>query len=61
LVEMQAGAVCLRDGPFPAAPEYLIERYFIDARDLNHALAVAAQMPQLQGSVIEVVPLREYP
>jgi hypothetical protein len=61
LVSMHAGALCMKDGPFPATQEYLIERYFIEARDLNHAIAVAAQMPQVQGGVIEVVPLREMP
>ncbi len=59
LVTQQAGAIAVRDGPLPATQAYLIEHYYIEARDLNHAIAVAAHMPQAQGGVIEVVPLAE--
>jgi hypothetical protein len=61
LVYIQAGALCVTDGPFPTTQEYRIECYFIEARDFNHAIAVAAQMPQALGGVIEIVPLHEMP
>ena len=59
LVHLRAGTLCVSDGPFAATEEYLVERYLVNARDLNHAIAMAAQLPQAQAGMIEVVPLRE--
>jgi hypothetical protein len=47
------------DSPFNQTKEPLIGSFFIDARDLNHAIQVAAKMPQAREGAIEVRPVSE--
>jgi len=51
------GTVSVTDGPFAETKAQLIELFFINARDLNEAIQVAATMPQARGGPIEVRPL----
>src|SRR5262245_48974594 len=45
-VRVQNGKVSVTEGPCAPAKEQLIGLFFIDARDLNEAIRVAAKMPQ---------------
>ncbi len=57
-VQMHNGRVSLTDGPrFGANEQQLIGLFFIDARDLNEAIHVAATMPQVRGGLVEVRPM----
>jgi hypothetical protein len=56
-VRVQNGEVSVADGPFAATREQLIGIFTINARDLNEAIQVAAQMPQARGGPIEVRPI----
>lgn len=49
------GRVTITDGPFMATTEQLIGLFLINARDLNHAIHLAATMPQARRGPIEVL------
>ncbi|CAN5534555.1 YciI family protein [soil metagenome] len=51
------GKVSIGDGPAMETNGQLNEIFLIDARDLNEAIQVAAQMPQAHGGPIEVRPM----
>ena len=57
-VRVQNGKVSLADGPYALTTEQLSGLFVIDARDLNEAIQIAAQMPQTRGGPIEIRPLR---
>ncbi len=56
-LRMENGTLLLSDGPYVNTKEQLIGLFFIEARDLNQAIQIAAQMPQVRGGPIEVRPL----
>lgn len=56
-VRVQHGNVELDAGPHAHSREQLIRLFFIEARDLNAAIQIAAQMPQARGGPIEVRPV----
>lgn len=56
-VRVRSGKVSITDGPLVEANEQLIGLFFINARDLNEAIHVAATMPQARGGPIEVRPM----
>jgi hypothetical protein len=58
-VRKRNGEVTVTDGPFAETKEHLAGFYLIDARDLNEALQVAAQIPPVEHGSIEVRPVRE--
>lgn len=58
-VRKRNGQVTMTDGPFAETKEHLAGFYLIDARDLNEALQVAAQIPPAQYGSVEVRPVRE--
>jgi hypothetical protein len=58
-VQVHNGKVSVTDCPLTAANEQLVWLFFIDARDLNEAIQVAAQMPQASGGPIEVRSMME--
>jgi len=58
-VRVRNGQVSLYDGPFAETKELLAGFYLIDAKDLNEALNVAAQIPPAKYGSIEVRPVRE--
>ncbi|MDE2047891.1 MAG: YciI family protein [Betaproteobacteria bacterium] len=58
-VRVRNGQATLYDGPFTETKEQLAGFYLIDARDLNDALHVAAQIPPAKYGSIEVRPVRE--
>jgi hypothetical protein len=59
-VRVHNGIVSVSDGPFAETKEQLTGLFFINARDLNEAIQVAATMPQARGGPIEVRPILEF-
>lgn len=53
-LRLEKGELTLSDGPVSGAAEQLRELFFINARDLNEAIQVAAKMPQARQGPIEV-------
>ena len=49
--------VSVSEGPICATSEQLNGIFYMEARDLNEAIQVAAQMPQVRRGPIEVRPL----
>jgi hypothetical protein len=58
-VRVRNGKVSTTDGPFAETKEQLAGFYLIDARDLDEALGIAAQIPPARVGSIEVRPVRE--
>ena len=57
IVRAPHGTVSVTDCALAETKEQLIGLFFINARDLNEAIQVAATMPQARGGPIEVRPL----
>ncbi len=57
-VRVRGGKVAVTDGPFAETKEQLAGFYLIEARDLNEAIDIAAQIPPAQVGCIEVRPIR---
>lgn len=51
------GALAMTDGPFMETKEHLSGFVLVTARDLNHALQLAAKMPLVTVGSIEVRPV----
>ena len=60
-VRIVGGDVVATDGPFAETKEALGGFYLIDARDLDEAIEVAAQIPAAAYGSIEVRPIWELP
>jgi hypothetical protein len=58
-VRVRNGKVAISDGPFAETKENLAGFYLIDARDLNEAIQIAAQIPPARVGTIEVRPVRD--
>ena len=58
-VRVRNDKVSVTDGPFAETKEQLAGFYLIDAKDLNHAIQVAAKIPPARVGSIEVRPVRE--
>ena len=58
-VRVRNGKVSVTDGPFAETKEQLAGLYLIEARDLNEAIQVAAQIPPAREGSVEVRPVRE--
>jgi hypothetical protein len=58
-VRVRNGNVTLTDGPFAETKEVLAGFYLIDAKDLNDAVRVAAEIPPAKYGSVEVRPVRE--
>ncbi len=58
-VSVEHGARVVRDGPFAETREQLGGYYRVWARDLDEAIALAAQIPAAETGSIEVRPLRD--
>lgn len=56
-VRVHNGIVSIADGSYAETAEQLVGIFTIDARDLNEAIQVAAQMPQAHTGPIEVRPV----
>jgi hypothetical protein len=60
-VRVHQGKRLLTDGPFAETKEQLGGYYVIQAKDLDEALALAAQVPAAVTGTVEVRPLIEGP
>jgi hypothetical protein len=58
-VRVRNGKVSVTDGPFAETKEQLAGFYFIDARDQDEAIQIAAGIPPARVGSIEVRPVRE--
>jgi hypothetical protein len=58
-VRVRDGKVSITDGPFAETKEQLAGFYFINARDLDEAMQIAAKIPPARVGSIEVRPVRE--
>ena len=60
-VRVRDGKRLLTDGPFAETREQLGGYYLLETKDLDEALALAAQIPSARLGTIEVRPLVESP
>jgi hypothetical protein len=58
-VRVQNGELSVDEGPAAETSQQLVGLFYINARDLNEAIQVAATMPQARGGPIEVRPIVE--
>jgi len=58
-VRMRGGKVSITDGPFAETKEQLTGFYLIEARDLNEAIQLAANIPACRVGSVEVRPVRQ--
>jgi hypothetical protein len=59
IVRVRNGKLSVTDGPFAETKEQLAGVYLIEARDLNDAIQVAANIPAARMAAVEVRPIRE--
>src|SRR5690242_9251569 len=59
-IRVRNGKIATTDGPFAETKEQLGGFYLIDARDLNDAIRVAAQIPSARLGSIEIRPVMEF-
>ena len=57
-VRVRHGRIAVSDGPFAETKEQLAGFYLVEARDLDHAIELAAKIPGAQVGCIEVRPIR---
>ncbi|WP_050507823.1 YciI family protein [Pseudomonas syringae] len=57
-VRKRNGKVLITDGPFAETKEQLAGFYLIDAKDLNEAIHIAANVPAARVGSVEVRPVR---
>jgi len=57
-VRVRDGKATITDGPFAETKEQLAGFYLIEARDLNEAIRVAANIPPARVGSVEVRPVR---
>jgi hypothetical protein len=60
-VSVRNGKVSTTDGPFAETKEQLGGYYVIEAKDLNEAIQVAANIPGARFGCVEVRPIAEDP
>lgn len=58
-VRVRNGTLSVTDGPFAETKEMLAGFYLVDAKDLNEAIRIAADIPPAKHGSIEVRPIRE--
>lgn len=59
-VRVRNGKISTTDGPFAETKEQLGGYYFINAKDLNDAIKVAARIPSARVGSVEVRPIMEH-
>ncbi len=60
-VQVRDGKRLVTSGPFAETHEQLGGYFMIDARDLDEAIAVAAQIPAIRKGTVEIRPVLEIP
>ena len=59
-VRIRNGRMSTTDGPFAETREQLGGFFLVEARDLNEAIQLAAQIPSVRTGCVEVRPINEY-
>ena len=59
-IRMRNGKLSTTDGPFAETKEQLGGFYFLEAKDLDEAIALAARVPDARNGSIEVRPIMEF-
>lgn len=60
-VRVRNGGISVTDGPFAETKEALAGFYLIEARDLNEAIRLAAEIPPARVGSVEIRPIRPLP
>jgi hypothetical protein len=60
-VQMREGKRLVTDGPFAETREQLGGFFLIEAKDLDEAIGVAAQIPGARAGTVEIRPVIELP
>ena len=60
-VRVRDGKRLVTDGPFAGTREQLGGYYLINAKDLDEAIAIAAQIPPARKGTVEIRPVMEIP
>jgi hypothetical protein len=58
-IRVRNGKVLVSDGPFAETKEQLGGYYLIEARDLNEAIRIAAQIPSARFGCVELRPVAD--
>ena len=58
-IRLRNGKISITDGPFAETREQLTGFYFVEARDLNEAIQIAAKIPIAKIGSVEVRPIRD--
>ena len=58
-VRVRSGKVTTTDGPFAETKEQLAGFYYMEAKDLNAAIQLAARIPPARLGSIEIRPVRQ--
>src|ERR1700687_544547 len=58
-VRVGGGNGAVTDGPYAETKEHVAGFYLIEARDLNHAIQIASQIPSAPLGTVEVLPTRD--
>jgi hypothetical protein len=58
-VRVRNGRIAVTDGPYAETKEMVAGFYFIEARDLNEAISIAAGIPAAPLGTVEVRPCRD--
>lgn len=58
-VRIREGKQLLTDGPFAETREQLGGYFLVDAKDLDEAIRIAAQIPAAQSGTVEIRPVVE--
>jgi hypothetical protein len=61
VVRSRDGQISTTDGPFVETKEYLGGYYVVDVKDLDRAIEVASQIPDVRTGGIEVRPVMDIP
>ncbi|HYG98249.1 MAG TPA: YciI family protein [Terriglobales bacterium] len=60
-VQVRNGKRLTTDGPFAETREQLGGYYLVDAKDLDEAISIAAQIPGAHKGTVEIRPILEIP
>ncbi len=58
-IRIRNSKVSITDGPFAETKEQLTGFYYVNARDLNEAIQIAAKIPAARIGSVEVRPIRD--
>lgn len=60
-VKVREGKTLITDGPFAETKEQLAGIYFLECKDLDHAIELALKMPDAEYGSVEIRPILKHP